>query len=237
MSKDLSHIYYQYQGQRYQDLLRKQNKINFWRSFTENAEKFADEDCIWYSDPTTEPPTVHRYSWLEAHQWACRYTQWFLDTGSVKSGECVGFYLQNSPDFMFAWLGLLAIGCYPAMINYNLVGGTLVHCVKLAECPLLLVDEDFQDRVLGNEDLISSGVKLQVVDAGFKEALRMSKPSIPDGRYTRDANEKTRYALRYTRYYEVSNDCVSIDADEVQRNHRLPKSCDGNARADVLPHS
>lgn len=110
----------------------------------------------------------------------------------------MGFYLQNSPDFMFAWMALLAIGCYPAMINYNLVGDALVHCVKLAECRLLLVD-DYKARVVGNAELEGLGVRYQVVDREFRDGLASTLPVPPDERYTASADNKTRFALRYTR--------------------------------------
>jgi acyl-CoA synthetase (AMP-forming)/AMP-acid ligase II len=54
----------------------------------------------------------------------------------------VSFYLHNSPDFVLAWLGLWAIGAAPAMINYNLAGKALMHCLKVPQSTMLLVDED-----------------------------------------------------------------------------------------------
>ncbi|OQU98678.1 AMP-binding enzyme domain-containing protein [Cladophialophora immunda] len=197
LGKDLTHIYYQHRGERYQARLKAQNRINIWATFCENADKFADGDCIWYSDPATSPPTVHTYTWREARDYACRYAQWFLDA-NVRPGDCVGFYLQNSPDFVLGWLGLLAIGCYPAMINYNLVGGALVHCVKIAECKVLLVDEDFRDRALQNEELQQLGVRMHVVDREFRERLSRIPAEMPSAEYAKDVGEKTRLALRYT---------------------------------------
>ena len=116
----------------------------------------------------------------------------------MQPGECVGFYLQNSPDFVLGWMGLLAIGCYPAMINYNLVGGALVHCTKIAECRLLLVDEDFQDRVVNTEELKAMGVRIQVIDRAFRDRISGIERKMPDEKYTKTANEKTKLALRYT---------------------------------------
>lgn len=49
---------------------------------------------------------------------------------------------MNSPDFVFAWLGLWSIGAGPALINYNLTGRALLHCLKISGTKLLLVDEE-----------------------------------------------------------------------------------------------
>ena len=202
IAKDLSHMYYQHRGARYQAQLKAQSRINIWSTFSDNAFKFADKPCIWYSDPSTTPPSVHEYTWREAREYACQYAQWFLKAG-VQPGDCVGFYLQNSPDFVLGWLGLLAIGCYPAMINYNLVGGALVHCVKIAECKVLLVDEDFKERVLGNDELRELGVSMHVVDGDFKTRISRVPVKVPSADYTKDVDEKTKVALRYTRYVNI----------------------------------
>ncbi len=122
-----------------------------------------------------------------------------MDAG-VQPGDCVGFYLQNSPDFVLGWLGLLAIGCYPAMINYNLVGGALVHCVKIAECKVLLVDEDFRERVLGNTELRNMGISMHVIDRDFMDQMSRRPAKMPSADYTKSTDEKTKLALRYTRY-------------------------------------
>lgn len=84
------------------------------------------------------------------------------------------------------------------MINYNLVGGALAHCTKIAECRLLLVDEDFQDRVVNVEELKAMGVRIQIVDRTFRDRIASIPPSIPDEKYTQGADEKTKLALRYT---------------------------------------
>lgn len=195
--KDLLHLYYQRRGVAHQERLKRQNKINIWGTFVHNARKLADLDCLWYSDPLTTPPTTYTFTWRQAYTYACQYAQWFLDNG-VQPGECVGFYLQNSPDFMLAWMGLLSIGCYPSFINYNLVGGALGHCTKIAECRLLLVDDDIKDRVLNCEELKAMGVRIQVLDQAFRDLIHGTEPKDPDSKFTRDANEKTRLALRYT---------------------------------------
>lgn len=95
---------------------------------------------------------------------------------------------------------MLAIGCYPAMINYNLVGGALVHCVKIAECKVLFVDEDFKERVLGNEELRHMGVSMHTVDRDFRVRISSISVKMPSSDYTKNTDEKTKLALRFTRY-------------------------------------
>lgn len=70
-------------------------------------------------------------------QWA----QFFLAMG-VQPGDLVATYMMNNADFMVIWLGLFAIGCAPAHLNFNLKGEALVHCLKVAGVKMVLVDAE-----------------------------------------------------------------------------------------------
>ncbi len=85
------------------------------------------------------------------------------------------------------------------MINYGLLGGALVHCVRIAECKVLLVDEDFKDRVLCNEQLRQLGINMHVVDQGLRVHISRIAMKVPSREYTKDVDEQTKVALRYTR--------------------------------------
>lgn len=50
--------------------------------------------------------------------------------------------MMNSADFMVIWLGLFCIGCAPAHLNYNLKGESLIHCLRIADVKMVLVDSD-----------------------------------------------------------------------------------------------
>jgi acyl-CoA synthetase (AMP-forming)/AMP-acid ligase II len=127
---------------------------------------------------------------------ALRYADWFLAQG-VRRGELVSFYMHNSAEFMFAWLGLLAINAAPAMINYNLRGRALAHCIKVAESRLVLADEELASFLDETEGL--EGLKKFVLD----EPLRMSIANSPVKSVPKEAaegiNPATAVALRYTR--------------------------------------
>lgn len=60
-----------------------------------------DEVFIWSREGV--------YTRREAHDRVCQYAAYFLELG-VRPGNFVAFYLENSPDFFLAWLGLWAIG-------------------------------------------------------------------------------------------------------------------------------
>jgi acyl-CoA synthetase (AMP-forming)/AMP-acid ligase II len=133
-----------------------------------------------------------------------QYGQWFLQQG-VKPGDLVGFYLMNSPDFMFAWLGLWSIGAAPAMINYNLAGKALLHCLKISGAKLLLVDEEpaLRSRVeeVGAQLEGELTIRVIVVDSAVKAGIRATSNERPSDAYREAVKGDGHMCLFYTRYF------------------------------------
>ena len=103
------------------------------------APENVHRECLWYRNPATGEQTSH--TWSDFLDKTHRYANWFLGQG-VKKGDLVALFMLNSPDFLFAWAGLWAIGCAPAMINYHLAGAALVHCLGISGAKLVLMDGD-----------------------------------------------------------------------------------------------
>jgi len=61
-----------------------------------------------------------------------RYARWGLARG-LKSGDVVCLFMANCPDYMAIWLGLSRIGVTVALINTNLTGDALLHCVSTVD--------------------------------------------------------------------------------------------------------
>lgn len=53
---------------------------------------------------------------------------------------------MNRPEMLFIWLGLWSIGAYPALINYNLTGAPLIHCLATSTARIVFVDEAVSDH-------------------------------------------------------------------------------------------
>jgi len=61
-----------------------------------------------------------------------RYARWALSTG-IEPGDAVCLIMPSRPDYVAAWLGISRIGGVVALINTNLVGQSLAHCINLAK--------------------------------------------------------------------------------------------------------
>ncbi|WEW61464.1 hypothetical protein PRK78_006954 [Emydomyces testavorans] len=102
-----------------------------WYLFAEQVKKYPDMQCIWSREA--------EYSFQQVHDMACQYGNYFLSLG-VRRGDLVAVYLQNCAEYPMIWMGLWSIGCAPALINSNLTGAALIHCLKISGAKFLIVD-------------------------------------------------------------------------------------------------
>jgi fatty-acyl-CoA synthase len=58
----------------------------------------------------------------------------------IKKGETVCLLMPGRPDYLAIWLGLTSIGAVAALINTNLTGAALAHCITLAGPRHIIVD-------------------------------------------------------------------------------------------------
>jgi fatty-acyl-CoA synthase len=59
-----------------------------------------------------------------------RYSRWALGE-SLGKGETVCLLMPNRPEFMAIWLGITRVGGVTALLNTNLVGTSLAHCINI----------------------------------------------------------------------------------------------------------
>jgi fatty-acyl-CoA synthase len=70
---------------------------------------------------------------------ANRYARWALAQGLGK-GDVVALMMPNRPEYMAAWLGITRTGAVTALINNNLSGGSLAHCIDAVAPAHVIVD-------------------------------------------------------------------------------------------------
>ena len=158
-----------------------------------------DEECMWYRTQPSEQAIT--YTWTETYQNSCRYAQFLLQNG-VKPGELMATYLINSPEVMFSMAGSWAIGSAPALINYNLGGDGLVHCLKVAQSKILLVDGDAscRERIEAERPRIENelGMRIIVLDAATKATIASMEPTRPEDEYRNGVTGEFPIFIFYT---------------------------------------
>lgn len=162
--------------------------------FEQSVQLNPGGECIWSREGN--------YTWAETYDRVNQYAQWFLSQG-VKQHDLVSIYLTNSPDFIFAWLGLWAVGAAPTMINYNLSGKALLHCLKVAGSSLFLVDDDeaLLSRIENDRAEIEKlGQAIHVLDGSLKQKIYGQPKERPADSCRDQVKGDWPVAIFYTRY-------------------------------------
>ncbi|CAI9717375.1 long-chain fatty acid transport protein 6-like [Octopus vulgaris] len=81
------------------------------------------------------------YTYDYVNKMASRVGNYMLSCG-MKQGDVVAIYLTNSPQFIWTILGLIRVGLIPSLLNFNVQGQGLVHCIKVCEPVCIIADSD-----------------------------------------------------------------------------------------------
>ena len=77
-------------------------------------------------------------SWSALDATANRVAHWAESEG-LRRGDVVALLMENRPEFVAIWLGLSRIGVVTALLNTNLTGDRLAHCLHEASARHLVV--------------------------------------------------------------------------------------------------
>ena len=80
-----------------------------------------------------------RFSFRELAERSRRYARWAMDQG-LAAGDVVALLMPNRPEYMAIWLGLSRLGVATALINTQLRGASLTHCLNIAKAHHVIVD-------------------------------------------------------------------------------------------------
>ena len=74
-----------------------------------------------------------------------RYSRWALSLG-INKGDVVCLLMPNRPEYMAVWLGITRVGGVVALLNTNLPGHALAHCINIVEPKHIIVASEYRDR-------------------------------------------------------------------------------------------
>ena len=110
------------------------------RTISDIVEEFGRDRpgniAILYQDRT------HTYAQL--NEAANRYAHWAMARG-IGKGDAVALFMENRPEYLFAWLGIVKLGGVVALINTNLRGQPLAHSIGIANAHHAIVGSELAD--------------------------------------------------------------------------------------------
>ena len=83
-----------------------------------------------------------------------RYARWALDQDLAR-GETVCLMMPNRPEYMAIWLGLSSVGVVVSLINTQLRGPSLAHCVDIVTPRHVIVAAEFCQEFRAADALLS----------------------------------------------------------------------------------
>jgi fatty-acyl-CoA synthase len=86
------------------------------------------------------------YTYSELMARTNQYARWALEQNLGK-GEVVGLLMTNRPEYFACWLGVAAAGGVVALLNTNLIGSSLSHCINVVRPKQLIVAGEFVDSL------------------------------------------------------------------------------------------
>jgi fatty-acyl-CoA synthase len=90
---------------------------------------------------------------------ANRYARWALDQDLGK-GDTVCLMMPNRPEYMAVWLGLTRVGVVVALINTQLRGLSLAHCIDIVAPKHVIVAADYAAELQSAATQLMTGPKI-----------------------------------------------------------------------------
>ncbi len=117
----------------------------------ELAERFGDAPAL-ISDR-------ERFSFRTLGERANRYARW-AHRENLAKGETVCLMMPNRPEYLAAWIGIISAGGVASLINTNLVGPSLAHCIDIVAAKHIIVAAELAEVFATARPLLKSRPKI-----------------------------------------------------------------------------
>lgn len=146
--------------------------------FEEAVDRFADHTALVFEND--------RLTYRDLDGLANRFAAWGQAQG-LRTGDTVALLLPNRSEYAPAWIGLAKIGVATALINNNLTGAALTHCLSISGASHVITDEGCMAAVSTIRAGLARPLTYWLIDAGDALAencnrLDLKSPRIAPGR-------------------------------------------------------
>jgi len=90
-----------------------------------------------------------------------RYSRWALAQGLAK-GDVVALLMPNRPEYLAIWLGLTRAGVTVALLNTNLTGASLAHCIDIVAPKHVIVAAELAAALASSESFRTTDARTWV---------------------------------------------------------------------------
>lgn len=119
-----------------------------------------------------------RFSYAELARRIDGYARWALAQG-IGKGVTVALLMPNRPDYLAIWLGITKVGGVVALLNTQLTGASLAHCIDVAAPSHIMVAKELSDAYDSAKLHLGSAPRLWLhgdddAEVGLSDALAIA---------------------------------------------------------------
>lgn len=118
-----------------------------------------EELAARYGDKPALLSARETFSFRDLFERSNQYARWARAEGLGKD-ETVCLLMPNRPEFMAIWLGVTRAGGVTALLNTNLVGGSLAHCIDIVSPRHVIVAAELSDLFESIRPMLQSRPKV-----------------------------------------------------------------------------
>ncbi|SDB25472.1 long-chain-acyl-CoA synthetase [Bauldia litoralis] len=112
------------------------------------AERFGDRPALISARETL--------SYADYNGRGNRYARWAMANG-IEKGDVVCLLMPNRPEYAAVWLGIARAGGTTALLNTNLAGAALAHCINLVSPKHIIVAAELADSFDTAAPMVKAG--------------------------------------------------------------------------------
>ncbi len=112
-----------------------------------------------FGDKTALVALRETMTYREMNARANLYARWAQAQG-FGQGDAIALLMPNRPEYFCIWMGFAKIGCVTALINTNLVGPALAHCINVAKPRAIIVDAGLLHPLTKARPQLSEDIRL-----------------------------------------------------------------------------
>jgi fatty-acyl-CoA synthase len=120
-----------------------------------------------------------RMSWRDLDEAANRVANWAVAQG-LGRGQVVALSMENRPEYIATWLGLSRVGIVTALLNTNLTGDRLAHCMREANTRHWIVGNELLDSAASALPHLEGPLQLFRAGGEGIEVDGATGPAVPD---------------------------------------------------------
>lgn len=148
--------------------------------FETAVDRFADHTAIVFEG--------ERLTYRQLDALANRFAVW-ADGAGVKRGETVALFLPNRAEYIPAWAGLSKVGVASALINNNLTGAALAHCIAISGAEHVITDSETAGAIDFIRQSLPRPITVWLIDgtpSQDQRKLDLKEPKLAPERPSRD---------------------------------------------------